>query len=130
MNFKPIHPLAHFLLVACLLGGSLAGCAGAPAPASPTAVPTIVPALTEESGPYWPTQEWRSSSPEEQGMDSAKLEEMFDAIEEKQLDLDALLVIRNGYVVSERYFKTGPGSKHELYSCTKSFASTLVGIAM
>jgi CubicO group peptidase (beta-lactamase class C family) len=40
------------------------------------------------------------------------------------------LVIRNGYIVSETYYGANTAeTRHELYSCTKSFTSTLFGIA-
>ncbi len=59
------------------------------------------------------------------------LSQMQDAIKQKQLNLHSLLVIRNGYLVSETYFGSyRPDMWHETYSCTKSFISTLVGIAM
>ncbi len=80
---------------------------------------------------YWPTDGWRTSSPEAQGMDSQKLAQMIEAIKQESLDLDSLLVIRNGYMVSEHYFSYyNEAMQHELYSCTKSFTATLVGIAI
>ncbi len=39
---------------------------------------------------YWPTHAWRSSSPEEQGMDSAVLASMFAAIQDRALNLHSL----------------------------------------
>ena len=104
-----------------------------------TVVPVDTPAYTlsdtptqaAASEPYWPTQAWRSSTPEEQGMDSARLAQMLDSIRQQHLSLHSLLVIRNGYIVSETYFEPfGQESRHELYSCTKSFISTLIGIAI
>ena len=102
------------------LSVSLAGCSVAPAGGA-----------TTPPGAYWPTQAWRTSTPEEQGMDSAKLANMLDRIEEQHLSLHSLLVIRHGYIVSETYFAPyRQDSKHELYSCTKSFIATLVGVAV
>ena len=64
-------------------------------------------------------------------MDSQKLAQIFDAIERQHLNLHSLLVIRNGYLVSETYFEQyRQDMRHELYSCTKSFVSTLIGIAI
>ncbi len=83
------------------------------------------------AGMDWPTQDWRTTSPEEQGMDAQKLSQMLAEIEQKDLDLDSLLVIRHGAIVSETYFGTyHADTPHELYSVTKSFISTLVGIAI
>jgi CubicO group peptidase (beta-lactamase class C family) len=64
-------------------------------------------------------------------MDAAKLAQMLDAVRVQELRLFSLLVIRHGYIVSETYF--GPYDQQtarELYSCTKSFVGTLVGIAV
>jgi CubicO group peptidase (beta-lactamase class C family) len=56
---------------------------------------------------------------------------MVDSAKSRKLDLHSLLVIRNGYIVNESYFGSyGQETKHELYSCTKSFVSTLLGIAI
>jgi hypothetical protein len=70
-----------------------------------TVVPSNVPTRTSESGTYWPTEAWRTSTPEEQGMDPQKLAQMLVAIQEQHLSLHSLLIIRNGYLVSETYFE-------------------------
>jgi CubicO group peptidase (beta-lactamase class C family) len=80
---------------------------------------------------YWPTKGWRTSTPEAQGMDSQKLAQMLAAIQQQHLNFHSVLVIRNGYIVSETYFPPyRQDTTHELYSCTKSFISTLIGIAL
>jgi CubicO group peptidase (beta-lactamase class C family) len=74
---------------------------------------------------------WQSSTPEQQGMDSELLGNMLAAIHEEGLNLHSLLIVRNGYLVVEAYFYPFQrDTKHELYSCTKSFISTLIGIAI
>jgi CubicO group peptidase (beta-lactamase class C family) len=79
----------------------------------------------------WPTRGWLTSTPEEQGMDSGKLADLFDRIESRKLNLHSLLVVRNGYLVTEAYyFPYGPETLQSLYSCTKSVVSALVGIAI
>jgi CubicO group peptidase (beta-lactamase class C family) len=79
---------------------------------------------------YWPTQGWRTSTPEAQSMDSQKLTLMLETVKQQKLSLHSFLVIRNGYIVSETYFQFyNENTKHELYSCTKSVIATLVGIA-
>lgn len=90
--------------------------------------PGFAPAIADD---YWPTHGWRTSSPEEQGMDSQKLARMLDAIREQKVNLYSFLVIRHGYIVSETYFgSTRQDTKREIYSCTKSFIATLMGIAI
>lgn len=79
---------------------------------------------------YWPTDEWETSSPEEQMMDSEKLDNLLAHIEEEQLPIDSVLVIRHGYLVQEQYFQNYTRNKlHQVWSVTKSFTSALIGIA-
>jgi CubicO group peptidase (beta-lactamase class C family) len=80
---------------------------------------------------YWPTEGWRTSTPAEQGVDAEKLAQMLDAIGQQNLPIHSVLVIRNGYIVSETYFGSDtPETKREIYSVTKSFIATLIGIAI
>ncbi len=96
-----------------------------------TAVVSEFPLTAEPAGLYWPTQAWRSSTPEAQGMDSDRLAQMFAAIESQNLNLHSLLVSRHGYIVTEAYFwPHQPDTKHEVQSITKSIVSALVGIAI
>lgn len=80
---------------------------------------------------YYPTQGWRTSTPEEQGMDSAVLADMLDAVREQEIRMDSLLVMRNGTVVLDAYHYPYDGSVvHDVASVTKSVTSTLIGIAV
>ncbi len=79
----------------------------------------------------WPDPDWTTSSPKQQGMDSALLEQMQEKIREQKIGLHSLLIIRHGVIVSETYYAGyRSDQQHELYSVTKSFISTLVGIAI
>lgn len=64
-------------------------------------------------------------------MDSAPLERMMELIDEHQVPIDSVIVVRNGRIVFEEY-RNGYDeiSSHMLQSVTKSFTSTLIGIAM
>ena len=115
----------------------VAGCAGpglviTPEPAvafTPAPVPTQT--TVPPSDLYWPTQGWRTSTPEQQSMDSAQLVQMLDAVTARKLNIHSLLIIRHGYLVAEVYYgANSPTLKHELYSVTKSFTSALVGLAI
>ena len=122
---------AKFLALLCILSVFVAGCTYSLATAPGPAVPSTVPTLTSAAGTYWPTEAWRTSTPEEQGMDSQKLAEMLAAIKEKNMNIHSLLVIRNGYLVSETYFRSWKqADKHDMQSVGRSFAATLIGIAM
>jgi len=64
-------------------------------------------------------------------MDSQKLEDMLATTEERRINLQSFLAIRNEYIVNKTYFGGNrQDSKHALYSATKSFVSTLIGIAL
>lgn len=93
-----------------------------------SACSTKSPALSSPS--YWPTQSWRTSTPEEQGFDSAKLAEGLQNIREKDINIHSLMIIRNGDVILDAYFHPNEGeSVHHLASVTKSVMTTLIGIA-
>ena len=82
-------------------------------------------------GSYYPDDKWRISTPEEQGMDSKNILEMFQKIHSSTLDYHSILIIRNGYIVTEAYW--APYNKdtiHNVKSASKSIISTLVGIAL
>lgn len=80
---------------------------------------------------YWPTQGWRSSPPEQQGIDSVKLAEALDYIRRHDINIHSLLIVRNGYVVLDAYFYPyDENDVHDLASVTKSVTSTLIGIAI
>ena len=85
----------------------------------------------EQSSQYWPTQAWRTSDPEQQGMDSEKLAESLELIRQHNVDIHSLLIIRNGFIVLDaNFYPFQEGQLHDLASVTKSVTSTLVGIAV
>lgn len=89
-----------------------------------------LPALAQDEE-YWPTNGWRTSTPEEQGMDSDRLADMLALIEDESLYIHGVVVIRNGYLVTEAYADPWEAdSLHIMYSVTKSVIATLVGIAV
>ena len=87
---------------------------------------------TDELPPYWPTDGWRTSTPEEQGMDSETLAVLIEYLRDYDgSHVDSLMIIRNGYLIAEAYFYPfTKGSKHDVASVTKSITSTLIGIAI
>jgi CubicO group peptidase (beta-lactamase class C family) len=101
---------------------------------APLLVLSLAPLMTSAQGDSvpWPTEGWETSTPEEQGMDTERLAEMIDYLQEQHgFDIHSLTIIRNGYVVTDAYFYPfAEGSLHDLASVTKSFTSTLVGIAI
>jgi CubicO group peptidase (beta-lactamase class C family) len=80
---------------------------------------------------YWPTEGWRTSKPEEQDVDSQRLQRMFTAIDERRLNVHSVLVVRNGFIIAETYYPPyDREAKHRVFSVTKSFISALIGIAL
>lgn len=127
MKIKFINSSTKFLVLLWLLTVILAGCSTSPA----VVVPPKAPTPASESDVYWPTEGWRTSTPEEQGMDSQMLADMVAEINERKMKVHSLLIIRHGYMVSETYFDDfQPDTRHHLQSVTKSFISTLIGIAI
>ncbi|MFW9973816.1 MAG: serine hydrolase domain-containing protein [Candidatus Thorarchaeota archaeon] len=81
----------------------------------------------------WPTEGWVVSTPEEQGMDSTALEEVYSHVRNSGASIRSLLVVRHGYLVAEEYFTPmlyDVNDTHILYSVTKSVVSSLIGIAI
>ncbi len=88
--------------------------------------------------------EWLTCTPEEVGMNSSKIEEMYDYIYENSINMHSVLIIRNGCIVDENFLENyirreenyyAPsymvsGGRHRVYSCTKSIISLLIGIAI
>jgi CubicO group peptidase (beta-lactamase class C family) len=64
-------------------------------------------------------------------MDPALLAQVFETIDRQNLEIDSLLVVRSGFIVAEKYYPPyTPDTRHMIYSCTKSFISALVGMAI
>lgn len=90
----------------------------------------------ENTGDYWPTKAWRTCNPEAAGMDSSKLARAMEYAATPGFNTQGILVIKNGYIVSEAYFPEAnygyfdKTTEHISYSMAKSFTSALVGIAI
>jgi CubicO group peptidase (beta-lactamase class C family) len=79
----------------------------------------------QEASAYWP-----AATPEELGIDSAKLAEGLLSIRQQHINIHSLMVIRNGKMVLDAYFYPYDGSTvHDIASDTKSVMTTLIGIA-
>jgi CubicO group peptidase (beta-lactamase class C family) len=84
-----------------------------------------------EHSAYWPADEWRTSTPEEQGLDSGLILAMLDNIQRENLAIHSVLIIRHGYLVTEVYFPPyQQDTRHPAYSMTKSVTSAMVGKAL
>ena len=71
------------------------------------------------------------SSPEAQGVDSAGLLTFLDALARSKHEFHSLMLVRHGHVVAEGWWAPyRPSAPHMLYSLSKSFTSTAVGLAV
>jgi len=133
---KTRHAILFRLMLALSLCTVLLSACNQTAPTTATATqaptPTPPPTPTQIERDYWPTDGWRISTPEEQGLDSEQLAEIIDYLQgQNSIDIHSLMIIRNGYIVTDTYFYPfAQDSLHDLASATKSFTSTLIGIAI
>ncbi|MGA2041800.1 MAG: serine hydrolase [Roseiarcus sp.] len=102
---------------ALLLAGAIVAAGSSAAAAAPAAA-TI-----------WPTEGWAASAPEDQGMDSAALARLVEAVGGSRQD--SLLIVRHGRIVVEAYYAPFAADiRHDLRSVTKSVIGTLTAIAI
>lgn len=70
------------------------------------------------------------STPSDQGVDAAGILAFLDAVDTKGIDFHSLMVLRHGTVVADGWWAPyAPDRIHLLYSLSKSFTSTAIGIA-
>ena len=86
-------------------------------------------------GEYFPTEGWRECAPGEVGMDAGILMDLNDEIArlvENEYEIHSVLIIKDGYIVAEQYYSKyfDKETWHKIHSCTKSFTSALIGIAI
>jgi CubicO group peptidase (beta-lactamase class C family) len=71
------------------------------------------------------------SLPEAQGVSPSGLLNFINAVEKSKLNVHSVMVLRHGQVVAEGWWAPyAPQLKHTLYSLSKSFTSTAVGMAV
>jgi CubicO group peptidase (beta-lactamase class C family) len=109
--------------LACSGGGSGRGSGGGDAAGTS---PSTTGAPAEDV--VYPGVEWDHADAAEMGFDQARLDAI--ASQAEQSGSNCLLVSRKGKIVGEWYWQgTDATSSQEVFSATKSYASTLVGIA-
>ncbi len=75
---------------------------------------------------YFPEKEWRTSTPEQQGMDSQALLNMYKIFGNQ----GRIIIIRNGYLITDYNQSYLLKDIHHIHSCTKSIVSALIGNAI
>ena len=78
----------------------------------------------------FPKDTFQTATPESQGVESKAIRAALEAIRDTGKDIHSLLVLKNGYLISETYFAPYTAwQPHAMYSCSKTFTSMLVGVA-
>jgi CubicO group peptidase (beta-lactamase class C family) len=81
------------------------------------------------AGPVWPTGGWQTSTPEEQGMDSADLAKLVAYGTSRRFD--SLLIARHGKIVLDAYYAPYSADiPHIINSSTKVVIGTLAAMAL
>ena len=75
---------------------------------------------------------WEISTLNNSGIDTLLITRLVSQIQSKDFDnIDALLIVKGGRLVLDEYFNGyNASTKHKLWSCTKSFSSALIGVAI
>ncbi len=87
----------------------------------------ILSALCVRAGTALP----RSSSPDAAGVSSTAIQAFIDDVDANITSLHSFMLLRHGQVVAEGWWSPHhPGAQHMLFSLSKSFTSTAVGMAI
>ena len=131
--FRVVTFFVSALLVSCGGGGSGSD-------NSVNVIPPITPTQTTgcsvsfEAGPFtkvWPGLSWETATPESQGMCPDNINEAMDYAFQDGNFTGAVIVIRNGYIVAERYADDRMATDLVTsWSVAKSFTSALIGKAL
>src|SRR5882724_11359462 len=71
------------------------------------------------------------STPEEQGVASSALLQFIEEADKKIDVMNSIMIVRHGQVITEGWWAPYDSkTRHELYSLSKSFTSTAVGLAI
>ena len=90
----------------------------------------LISCSDEPTGPDTPSYNWPVSTPELQGMNSQLIQQAFQQGNNRGF-VDCILVIRNGYLVAEKYYNGfNKDTPHNVMSVSKSFLSAMTGIAL
>lgn len=109
-----------------LIVGAIAGIAGTSFGAR-----LPVPVEAQATRAPWPTRQWMIDDPAAQGVDAFALEAVHERAPLEVPAISALLAVRNGYLIFERYYGgLEPDVPINVRSVTKSVTATLAGAAL
>lgn len=87
--------------------------------------------ITEFKSPVQITDKLPRSTPELQGVSSAGILDFLNAIDTGKVEVHSYMFLRHGKVIAEGWWSPyGPGYKHLLYSASKTFTATGIGLAV
>ena len=91
-------------------------------------VAPLLAATCLTDGPMvYPDDDWLAASPQSRGVNAVGLQKSLDYLGANAggVGTDEMVIIRDGYLIWQ-----GPGADnvHEIYSCTKTFTSTAMGL--
>jgi CubicO group peptidase (beta-lactamase class C family) len=71
------------------------------------------------------------NTPESQGVSSVGIVDFLNAVDTGRVELHSFMFIRHGKVIAEGWWSPyGPGYKHILFSASKTFTATAIGLAV
>jgi CubicO group peptidase (beta-lactamase class C family) len=71
------------------------------------------------------------SAPEKQGVKSQAIVDFINSVKENKHEFHSFMLLKNGHVISECWWEPyGKNYRHQLFSLSKSFTSTAVGMAV
>jgi len=80
---------------------------------------------------YYPVDGWKEVSPSAYAMNTSRLDDMVEYIEDNHISINSIVLIHNGTLVFEQYFGFfNENQTANIFSCTKSFTSTVMGLAI
>ena len=115
----------HVFVAACV---ALTACSDS---SSPDGESGVTDTVVRDGATYFPTAEWRTASPGQVGIDEARINSLAQRMQSNTIPgLNSLVIIREGYLVFERYFNGSSSSDvHTMQSVSKSVTSLIAGIA-
>lgn len=109
-------------------GAAVTACADGEAPRADPATTDPTTTTAPAAAAVFPGEAWDIGQPDEHGLDPTALDAL--AAEAEMAASSCLVVVRDGVVVADHAWPgPAPGPPREAFSATKSFTSTLVGIA-
>lgn len=71
------------------------------------------------------------TSHKNESVSNTDLEAFYKAIEESKMDFHSVMIVKNGKVISEKWWgDNAPDKNHVMYSVSKSFTATAIGFAI